>query len=136
MSTQFIVHDFKLPNHSNELSKAEEIIEKIKNNVRSIETNSSITDEIHLKTYEEVCRILDYVGNLSKPIFEIETEIEDLYVLKFPHSPELARKLWQEHYEELHHPYNILKNRCFRLLDDLDEEFHRVHKKHPSNWNI
>jgi hypothetical protein len=125
-----------LPNHSKELSKAEEIIEKLKSKLKLMEKNKTITDKKHTELYEELIRILDYVGRLSEPFFKIEEELEHKYVLQYPKSPELAKKLWNDHYEELHHPYTILKNRCFRLLEELDDLYIHTFKKNPPNWNI
>ena len=132
----FITHDFKLPNHHNELCKAEEIIEKLKNKFKLIQENKTIDDKNHDYLYNEIVRILDYVGRLSMPVFAIEEDIERLYIFQYPKSPVLAKKLWNDHYEEIHHPYTLLKNRCFRMLEELDEEYQEVHEKNPPNWNI
>jgi hypothetical protein len=132
---KFIDVDFKLPNHSNELSKADDVIEKLKKRIEKIEINNELTDELHTQLFEEVVRVLDFVGRLSMPAFEIEYKLEEMYIFKFPSSPELAKKLWQDHYELIHHPYTILKNRCFKLLEELDEEYIRLYGKNPPNFN-
>jgi hypothetical protein len=136
VETQFIKHDFNLPDHSTQLQKAEEVINKLKDKLKNIETTKSITDELHTKLYEEVIRILDYVGKLSMSAFDIEEEIERLYTLQFQNSPQLGKKLCNDHYEKIHHPYTLLKNRCFKMLEDLDEEYKERWKKNPPNWNI
>lgn len=132
----FIAYDFNLPTHANELSKAEEVIEKLKNKIKEITVNKTINDQLHLTLFEEIIRVLDYIGRLSEPFFDIEDKLEELYVLQYPHSPQLAKKLWLDHYETIHHPYNLLKNRCFRMLDELDESFIKKFKHEPSNWKI
>jgi hypothetical protein len=133
---QFITHDFQLPDHCNELSKAEEVIAKLKKRFEVIQTQRSINDVNHLELFEEVVRALIYVGKLSIPAFAIEDEIEKLYIQQYKHAPQLAKQLWLEHYDELHHPYTLLKNRCFRLLEELDEEYQKIHKKQPPNMKI
>lgn len=133
---QFITLDFKLPNHSNELSKAELLIEKLKSKIESHMLHLTIDDQAHDQIYNELIRILDYVGRLSMPCFAIEEEIENIYVQQFKHAPELGKHLWMEHYEEIHHPYTLLKNRCFRLLEILDAAYVEQHGKNPPNWNI
>ena len=40
-----------------------------------------------------------------------------------------------EHYEKIHHPYDILKNRCFKLLDEYDELYFKLNKTTPPNWS-
>ena len=89
---QFIQHDFKLPDYTTELSKAEDVIEKLKTKLKKTQQNKSITGDIHTEMYEETIRVLDYVGRLSVPVFEIEDEMERMYVLQFPKFPELAKK--------------------------------------------
>jgi hypothetical protein len=133
---KFIAHDFNLPMHANELSKAEEVIDKLKTELKTITVNKIINNRLHTKLFEEIIRVLDYVGQLSEPAFAIEDELERMYILKYKHSPSLAKKLWLDHYGEIHHPYNILKNRCFRMLDELDEEYIKKFKCKPPNWNI
>jgi hypothetical protein len=132
----FITHDFKLPNHYNELCKAEEVIEKLKNKFKKIEKTKTINDKNHDELYNEIVRILDYVGRLSMPAFAIEDDIERLYTLHYAKFPELAKKLWNDHYENIHHPYTLLKNRCFRMLEELDQLYIETHEKYPPNWNI
>jgi len=130
----FIVHDFNLPNHSNELSKAESIIEKHQQAFKVLQNRNNIEDHEYTRLFEETIRMLDYLGRLSTPAFAIRNELEELYFKKFIHSPELAKKLWLDHYKNIHHPYNLLKNRCFKLLEDLDELYINVHNKYPPNW--
>lgn len=130
---EYISHDFKLPDNCNELSMAEDAIDKLKHKIKNLK---SITDNEHTLIYEEIIRVLDYVGRLSMPYFEIAEELECLYVIKYPHSPELAKKLWLDHYELIHKPYNLLKNRCFRALDELDDFFIETNKRNPQNWKI
>jgi len=134
MNEEFITHDFKLPNHSNELSKAEGIIEKLKTNITKLQTTKVLDDKTHVSLYEETIRVLDYLGRLSMPAFAIEDEMERMYTLKFQHCPELGKKLWLDHYENVHHPYSLLKNRCFKLLEELDELYRKIYKKDPPNW--
>ena len=132
----FITHDFKLPNHYNELCKAEEVIEKLKLKIIKIEYNKTINDNNHDEIYNEIIRILDYVGRLSMPVFAIEEEMEQMYTLQYSKFPVLAKKLMNDHYEQIHHPYTLQKNRCYRMLEELDELYIKTNKKYPPNWNI
>lgn len=136
LAEKFITHDFNLPNHDNELSKADDTIEKIKNQIKVITIQGSIDGKSHTELFEEVIRVLDYVGKLSMFVFEIEDDMEEKYKMDFLHAPELGKTLWQEHYGKLHRPYNLLKNRCYKLLDELDEEYQKRHDKRPPNWKI
>ena len=80
--------------------------------------------------------MLDYVGRLSMPAFKIEDELEQMYVLQFKHAPQMGKKLWLDHYEDIHHPYTLQKNRCFRLLELLDAAYLEKFGKNPPNWKI
>jgi hypothetical protein len=132
----FIKADFHLPDHTSELSKAEGLIDKIKTKFESHQKFKNITGKSHTLLYEEIVRVLDYVGNLSVPVFKIEEELEAMYIMQFKHAPQMAKKLWLDHYDYLHRPYTLLKNRCYRMLEDLDNEYISLYKSKPPNWNI
>lgn len=125
---------FELPDHGNELSLAEETIEKLKNRLKIIVLQKSITGKSHEELYEDTMRVLDFVGQLSLPAFALEDEMQEYYTKTYIHAPQLAKKLWLSHYGKLHQPYNLLKNRCFRLLEEIDAEYFKRHKKRPPNW--
>ena len=134
---EFITHDFNLPCHDNELSYAGDKIEKLKSKLNKIITEVKlIKDEEFVMFFEEIVRTLDYVGRLSMPAFAIGDEMEEMYKMKFLHAPELAKKLWLDHFGNVHRPYNALKNRCFKMLEDLDEYYISLYEKNPPNWKI
>lgn len=126
----------EMPDHTAELTKAEEMIEVLKIRFKVIQHDKSIDQKIHTSMYEETVRLLDYVARLSEAAFRVEDDLEQQYISKYKHTPALCKRLFWQHYERLHKPYSLLKNRCFRLLEDLDEEFKKRHKKNPPNWNI
>jgi hypothetical protein len=132
----FIKVNFNLPCHTDELNKAEDCIEKIKCNFETHQKFRNLTNKSHTSLYEEIVRVLDYVGHLSIPAFNIEEELEAMYVKQFKHAPALGKKLWLDHYDYIHRPYTLLKNRCYRLLEDLDNEFISLYDCNPPNWNI
>lgn len=127
--------EFNLPNHNNELSKAEDAIEKVKIKHKKIIKDGSINNEKHELIFETTVRVLNYVGGLSMSVFAVEDELKKLYLVQYPKAPKLAKQLFYEHYENIHYPYNLLKNRCFRLLEELEEEYKRVYKIEPPNYN-
>lgn len=135
-SELFLTTELNLPSQSNELIKASDYLENIKYNFRHNVVHNNLTHKHHSIIYDDIVRVLLFVGNLSEPYFKVEDSLEKQYLLNFPHSPQLAKELWLQHYETIHHPFNVLKNRCFRLLEELDEEFIRLNKCQPQNWNI
>lgn len=135
MTDEHVVEtEYSIPDHSNELSEAEDRIEKLKNRLKIIKTQRCINDSNHEELFEFTVQVLDYVGKLSMSVFALEDQIQDVFFRRYKSHPELAKTLWQEEYGRIHHPYNILKNRCYRLLEELDAEYHKRHKKHPPNW--
>lgn len=139
MSTEtheLIVHDFNLPNQKNSLTAVVETIRSLKRVVLKTICERTITPESHEQLYEQIVVALDKAGTLSKPVMDVQDELEAMYILKYPHSPALAKRLWYEHYELLHHPYSILKDRCFRMLGELDEAYVDKYKKNPPNWEV
>lgn len=136
--TMFIITSSfcKIPDNANELQIADDEIRKIKSKFHIVQQKRIIDDNIHSELFENTVRILDYVGKLSEPLFEIGNKLESQYFKEYKESPKLAKKLWLEHYDEITHPYDLRKNRCFRILDELDEEYFKIKKKNPANWNI
>lgn len=132
----FLMPDIKLPDHTVELEKADEIIKNLKCKLKQLIITKQIDGKIHTSTYEEIIRVLDYIGRLSKPLFDIEEELEKQYIFHYPKSPQLAKKLCNDHYEKLHYPYTLLKNRCFKMLEDLDAIYIKRWGVKPPNWNI
>lgn len=129
---ELIKHDFNLPCHDDELLKAEDIINKIKLRLNEIfKKNKSISNNEFILFFNEINTVLNYVGKLSMPLFAIEDKMSETYKLNYIHSPELGKKLWLEDYGNIHRPYNLLKNRCFKMLEDLDEYYIDVNGKNP-----
>lgn len=127
-------HDFHLPDHTDELGQAEKAIKKYQDRFKAIRKKNSISDREHSCLYENTVRLLIHLGKLSMPVLQIEEDLERQYTKRYATCPELAKKLWLDHFERLNRPYNILKNRCFRLLDGLDELYMKLNRKHPPNW--
>jgi hypothetical protein len=126
--------DIILPDHSKELQKAGELISIIKTRLNGLKALNNITVNQHEQLFEKTLKILDYVGQLSLPVFLLEDKLEALYISRYPNTPELAKTMWLDHYDTLHHPYSILKNRCFRLLEELDALYLNVHGVNPPNY--
>ena len=132
----YIVYDFNLPDHTSDLARIEDIISKIRSKLETITTNKTINNANHLALFEETVKVLLNVGGLSQPVFEIGDEMEAMYTQRYKHAPSLGKQLYLGHYEGIHHPYDILKNRCFKLLGDLDKLYAKTHKKCPPNWKL
>jgi len=113
--------EIDIPDHSSELNKINNKIEEIRAKFSKEQENNIIEKKKYVAFYEKTMQILEYVGQLSMPAMNIQTEIEDIYFKQYKHSPELAKKLCNDEYHLIHRPYNLIKNRTYRLLDDLEE---------------
>lgn len=133
-NNELFLDDFNLPNHLNELNVAEKYINIHKEKLDRYIKHNYITNTQFINLYEDIVKVLDYIGRLSMPAFEIESELENMYTKHYIKSPELAKKLWLDHYAKIHHPYSILKNRCFKLLDDIDNLYIDTYNCYPPNW--
>ena len=97
---------------------------------------SSINNKIHTNVYEDVVITLDWLGRMSKHLFELRDDLELMYEEAYSKAPRLGYKLFDEHYSRLHHPYSTLKNRCYTLLEELDTMYYRKFNENPPNWRI
>lgn len=135
--TELIEVKFNLPLDSNKLRMIELFISSIRKELLHISGNaitSRITIQSHENLYERTVFTLDLIGRLSVPIFAIRDELEEKYERRYYKSPNLARKLFNDHYSSLHEPYTTLKNECYILLDDIDREYMRKYGEKPKNW--
>lgn len=135
-SIELLSVNLNLSDHTNELESSQEIIDNLKTEINDIIKSDGINNLTHDFYFDEVVRILAYIGSLSVQVSNILLVLEDIYFNKYKHSPVLAKKLWLEHYDNLHQPYSLLKNRCFRLLDCLDDGYIKKFKSYPPNWEI
>lgn len=130
------ISHLNLPNHNSKLSKADEVIEMLKYKVNTAIMLNQLTDESHEELFEETMSVLVYIGDLSISAFDISDELEEFYKMKFIHAPVLGKTLWQEHYSKIHHPYTLRKNRCYTIIESLDEGYREKFGCNPPNWKI
>jgi hypothetical protein len=125
--------DLNLTDHSTELKSLKNILKlKIPQKIAAFDNyHVKIPDNDYYNMVDEILEILYQVAEYSKPVFDVTKTIEDKYLMAYKHTPELAKKLWQKHYHELHKPYNDLKNICFDYLDSLEDKYIKVNNKKP-----
>lgn len=129
--------DLVLPDHTSELEETDEYIKNLKlkfTGYRADRIDSPMTTKQYSILYEEIVRGLYYLGNLSLPAFATEDIIEKKYFETYKHAPELAKKLWWDHYESVHRPYTLFKNRLFKLIEDLNDLYILIHKCPPPDY--
>lgn len=130
----YISIDLDLPDHTTEIKDCEIYIKSVKKEIKTIPRGERMSDDIYFALYERITRGLYYIGSLSLSAFNTEEIIQEEYFQTYKHAPELAKKLWQEHYGNVHKPYNTIKNRLFRLYEDLEALYIRLNKNTPPNF--
>ena len=133
--------ELNVPDHSQELQTIEENIDKRSFELEFITKNNLMDDYHHTALYEATFKELISLGHLSQPIFNLQDSIEEVYTKQYLHDtktlkPHQVKRLWYSHYESLHKPYTILKNRCWRLLNQIDAQFFLTFPDlFPPNWD-
>lgn len=129
--------ELELPDHTQELEQTDDYIKTLKtelNKFKKTKYEQPMSVKQYKVLYEKMVHGLYYLGHLSLPAFDAEETIEKTYFEKFKHAPELAKKLWWTHYEKVHHPYTLFKNRLFKMLEDLDELYITIYKCPPPDY--
>lgn len=126
---------FSFPNNTEKLARIEETIDYYKLKIKKISETNRIDGDTHSYYYNLICKELDNIGNLSLPALDCFDKLEEMYLLKFPKSPELAKRIWMDHYRDINRPYSLLKNRCTNLLNELDHAYRVKYKSDPPNYN-
>ena len=131
------LRDMVYPDHTEQLELAENTIKEIELSLKNVLIKDSFknTDggDIHTTLYDDTVRVLLYVADLSLPIFNLMNSIENKYNSRYPNDYRLARQLFLAEYESLHQPYDVLKNKCYFLLDNIDRLYYKQTKKQPPN---
>lgn len=124
-----IIIEVDLPDHFDELNNIRNYLDQLKDRFKRGKTNKKLPLVEYEKIQDLLVNTLGLLGKLSTPAFNIEDELEDKYVLAYPSSPKLAKKLWLDHYGRIHRKYNMLKDRCFKMLDEVEKEINKLKKK-------
>ena len=131
-----VIEGIEIPNHVRELEKAEEYIEDVKFRFRHCERLEELSPSQYVDLHRDTLKALFHVAKLSEPAFNVEEKLEEQYFRMYVHSPALAKELFFKKYHEIHKPYNLLKNRCFTLLDQIEELYLLVHKHAPKEFSF
>lgn len=137
MDEALIQIDLDLPDHSKELQDVDDYVKLLKANLadyKKLRTTEPMSTKQYSVLYDQILRGLYYLGSLSLPAFATEDIIEKKYFEVYRHAPELAKKLWWDHYETIHRPYTLFKNRLFKMIEDLNELYILIHKCPPPDY--
>lgn len=129
---QILNINFNIPEPNNkQLDQMKSMLDKINKNLqikkKTIITNK-FSEEEYITLSKKVINVLDHLARLSEPAFNIQDEIRDLYMDRYSHSPNLGHSLFRGCCENLHKPYDKLKNRAFDLLETIDSVYIKINK--------
>ena len=112
-----------IPDHKDDLKQGKKILTSVEKEITYFkDLGVELTRTQRKVMYAKISELLDLIGELSKPIFNSRIAIEESYRKKYDKQPALGKKLWLDHYEGLHKPYDQLKNKCWNLLSKLDPD--------------
>jgi hypothetical protein len=134
--TKLLPVELNLVDHTEYLLEANETLKLLIIKFEELKESNQLCNFWHDKLYEDNSKILAYVGDLSKQIFNIESQIEEIYTKHYILTPIEAKHYWYYHYRLLHKPYSLIKNRCWKLFDNLDVEYKKCNNNNnPPNWD-
>jgi len=114
--------ELELPNNDEILEKIEKYIKVIQERFKKSKINKTFNKELFNKFDNYIVEILLMLGDHSLPALNAVDELEKKYILLYPNSPALAKKLWLEHVDLINYKYDLLKNRCYKLIEEMQEE--------------
>ncbi|GAF79416.1 unnamed protein product [marine sediment metagenome] len=129
--------ELDLPDHTSELRDTIEYVNNLKkrlSNHKDQRLSAPMSVNEYEALYEDIIKGLYYTGYLSTPAFNVQDKLEETYFTRYKHSPQLAKKLFWDHYEDIHHPYTLIKNRLYRIITELNELYFRIHKRFPADY--
>ena len=90
----------------------------VNNLIRKYENDKNINPEYYLNVLDKT---LFRVGDLSQPVFQIKDELEKNYYSK-SNNYKLSKKLFLDHYNAIHKPFDKTKNKVWDLIDRVKRE--------------
>lgn len=123
--------DVNIPNHDEELNNIKNNLNLIKEDIQYYKNINNLPNKIFYTLYEDIAKNLMFLAELSKPLFDLQDHIENFYFNEFKKSPALAKELYLNHYSLIHYKYNLNKNRCYKLFDDLDKLYIKINNMKP-----
>jgi hypothetical protein len=117
---------FNLPDYSLKLLEIDENIIFLKEKLNFYLKCHNLTKITYSDLYQEILNVLYFTGKLSTPAYNVRDELKELYFKTYRSSPALAKDMFLKHFEYIHRNYDLMKDKCFRLLDKLNNEYKNI----------
>ena len=120
MTEEYIQHPIidELPDHTTKLKEIKNVSDRA---IKKYHREKNIGGHpMTLRDLENIMYILDnclrVVAELSLTRNDIRDELKDYYTTYYAKTPALGRKLWINHYFQLHKPYDKVKNSIWKSI--------------------
>jgi hypothetical protein len=109
----------QLPDYTDEIKACESDSTRIISRIDTGKKYDDINSDFIINCQDDVTKVLCKISQLSTPFFDVRDELMKEYDRKYLQYPELGKKLKWEHYYELHKPFDVIKTKCWKLLNKL-----------------
>ncbi len=109
---------FEVPDHKYDLLGVKSTIELIKDSMDG--RVRTMPDNVRIDFLKLITKQMHRLGNLSMPAFNLRIPMERAYLNKFGRRE--GRRMFIEHYESIHEPYDMLKEEVFEIIERLDPQ--------------
>lgn len=113
--------DVKISDDSQELEILEKEINNLYTDINFFYDRKKIPQNKYNRLRDRIEDLIYAVGDLSIPYFRISNDLRDYYIKLNNNNPEKGRDDFLSRYEELHEPYNKLKNKCYVLFRKIEK---------------
>jgi len=112
---------------NDELEKINEVIKKNEIRFTKLNGKSSKVKNEYESIYEDVMYVLVYLGKLSNS--DNMTDVREMYEVasreEYPKSPKKAMKLFLKNYTKHTEKFDVLKERCWKIVEKTATVAHR-----------
>lgn len=105
------------------LAKTQLIIDKVYEKISfDVKLNGCISsDEKKISYHNLILNQLYLIGNRTMMLDDLyRDKMRDYYTITYKKSPSMGRKLFWKTFLDMHKPYDILKKRCWKMLEIIN----------------
>lgn len=134
----------KVENLENQLFLDKNKLQKIKNkiviNLNNVDAifkypiNFNLDDQTYKDIHDDIALLLLQLADMSLSNTKTKDTLIEEYNFIYATMPKIAEQLIEERiYQPYFRDIDVLKNKCYKILDMLDDYYFKVNKKTPPN---
>lgn len=112
--------DIKIEFNETKLEIIAEHIKCVKNDIYNYNKNNELTTSLLDEWSNNLIMLLYEVADLSLSAFSVNDSLYDYYAKR------KNIEMYKIKYNNIHKPYNLLKNRINNILDTIDEYYEKI----------